>query len=109
MPMKLLERLSKKTMPVEMTDPKDVFNLYILKAAGYIYATIPFPHYALDGRWHREPATVRQLTPLGYTVLNYLQPTHVAQAIEKTSAVMSRMIHVDPTTFKVPPRGEKVT
>jgi hypothetical protein len=107
--MKLLEQLSEKTMPVEVKDPKDVFNLYILQAAGYVYATIPFPHYSSDGSWHREPATVRQITPFGHMVLKYLTPTHLTQAFEETSAAMRKMLQVDTSAFKAPPRGVKVT
>jgi hypothetical protein len=109
MPMKLLEQISKQTMPVEMTDPKDVFNLYILKAAGYVFVTIPLPHYSSDGRWHRAPATVRQITPLGHTVLKYLKPIDLTEVSEKTSAVIRKMIQVDRLAFKVPPRDVKIT
>jgi hypothetical protein len=107
MPMKLLEQISRKTMPVELTGSKDVFNLHILRAAGYVYATIPLAHYSIDGRWHREPATVRQLTPLGYAVLKYLKPTHLNQIFEKTSDAMSKMLHIDAAAFKMPPQSEK--
>lgn len=101
MPMKLLDRISRETMPVEVTDFKDLFNIHILRAAGYIFASIPLSYYARDGKWHREPATILQITPLGRMVLRYFGSGNPNRVIE--------MARNDPLAFKALPQFAKTS
>jgi hypothetical protein len=105
MPMRLLDRLSRETLPCGLTESRDLFNLHILKAAGYVQATIPLPYCSFDGRWHREPATVRRLTPLGRAVLGYLKPTFASRAPARDPAATDGAARIDSPKFKIPPRG----
>lgn len=109
MPMKLLHRLSRETMPFEMTDPKDLYNLQILRAAGYISASIPLPYYAFDRKWHREPATIHQLTPLGYMVLRYLGSIHSNRIVAVNVDAMKKIARNDPLAFKALPRFANIS
>jgi hypothetical protein len=82
-PMKLLDQLFDGAMPAQLTEPSDVRKLRILSMAGHVHATIPLPHFTLDGRWQQDPATVHQVTPLGHKVLRYFGPARPAQVLEK--------------------------
>jgi hypothetical protein len=106
--MELLGWLSNQVMPVALKEPKDVFNLHVLRAAGYVHATIPFPHCALDGHWYREAATVRGLTPLGHTVLKFLGSNSWRHESVEKRVSSTNGDHSDSSSFKIPPPAEKM-
>jgi hypothetical protein len=85
-PMKLLDQLYDTAMPAELAESTEVCKLRILRVAGHVYASIPLPCVTLDGRWHQEPATVHQVTPLGHKVLRYFGPARSTQVLEKDRA-----------------------
>ena len=86
MPMKLLAQLFEGVTPAQLTEPVELRKLRVLSVAGHVYASIPLPYVTLDGRWHQDPATVHQVTPLGHKVLRYFGPARSAQVFEKDRA-----------------------
>jgi hypothetical protein len=84
--MDLLYRLSQTSMPAQVVEPNAIYKLHVLKTAGHVFASIPALHYASDGQWHQAPATVHQITALGYKVLRYFGPGDPAEYGEKDRA-----------------------
>ena len=82
MPMALLQHLASVDLPTTLTDAQQIQKLRLLASVGHVYATIPFPYFALDGL-RQEPATVHSITPLGLKVLRYFGPADRASAIDK--------------------------
>jgi len=67
MPMELLYTLRAQSLPYELTDVDDIEKLRVLQGAGHVYADIP--------AWSpgsQKPATVVQITPLGFRAMQYL-------------------------------------
>lgn len=83
MPMALLHQLSQTPLPAQVVEPHAIDKLHVLRPAGHVFASIPSPQYAIDGRWHQAPATVHQVTALGRKVLRYLGLTKQGGECEK--------------------------
>jgi len=83
MTMALLQHLAEVELPIQLTDPEQIYKLRVLVTAGHVYASIPLPYYGLDGRWCQDAATVHCVTPLGYKVLRYFGTAVAAPPISK--------------------------
>jgi hypothetical protein len=86
MPMDLLHQLSQTPLPAQVVEPHAIYKLHVLRVAGHVFASIPSPQYAIDGRWHQGPATVHQVTALGRKVLRYFGPVELGASCEKDHA-----------------------
>jgi len=75
MPINLLRRLAEGPLPTTVTQPGEVLQVRMLQAAGYVYAKIPFPR-AEGWHWRQGPATVYQVTALGYKAMRWFGPPH---------------------------------
>lgn len=54
MPMDLLHLLSQTPLPVQVVEPHAIYKLHVLRVAGHVFASIPSPQCAIDGRWHQD-------------------------------------------------------
>lgn len=85
--MALLHQLSQTPPPAQVVEPQAIYKLHVLRVAGHVFASIPSPEYAIDGRWHQAPATVHQVTALGRKVLRYFGPVEQSAGCEKDRAL----------------------
>jgi hypothetical protein len=82
--MDLLEELADAELPVRVTRPSDIDKLRILEAAGHIRSD-------LRGHWgepdlREGPATVFQITPLGYKALRYFASPSWQRSINQSAS-----------------------
>jgi hypothetical protein len=85
--MDLLHQLSQTPLPAQVVEPQAIYKLHVLRVAGHVFASIPSPQYAINGRWHQAPATVHEVTALGRKVLRYFGPVEQSVSCEKDRAL----------------------
>ncbi|CAN7755152.1 MULTISPECIES: hypothetical protein [unclassified Variovorax] len=85
MPMKLLEELANAELPIKLSNSAHVDKLRILAAAGHVLSDIPKQWHDPDQRGSQRPATVFQVTPLGYKALRYFAPPKSHPSSRSTS------------------------
>lgn len=73
MPITLLHRLARETLPIAVTGGGSIDALRVLAMAGHVIATIPRPVRSLTG-YDQPPATVSAITPLGRQMLTRFPP-----------------------------------
>lgn len=65
----LLRKLAKARLPCTEADPATIEGLRVLEAAGHIKVLIPPVHVDCDDCLRQEPATVLEITLLGWKAL----------------------------------------
>ena len=65
----LLRKLAGARLPCTEADPATIDGLRVLEAAGHIKVLIPPPHVDCDDCLRQEPATVFEITALGWKAL----------------------------------------
>lgn len=66
---KLLNKLVERSLPFEITDPREVDELIDLRDSGFVTAWIPDPDSVAYGPKAYQPPTVMAITEKGFRVL----------------------------------------
>lgn len=69
MPYRLLERLSREQLPIDVSDPEDIHKLLSLTAAGLVVSEIPKFILDRNGGKYASAATVTAVTHAGIAAI----------------------------------------